>query len=79
MCVTMPTLRQGCGPAALVIPHVRLEEPLYAEISHLVECIRDGTTHLTDGRHGLEVTCVLEALTRSMRNAGNIVPVKYPQ
>ena len=63
----------------LVVPSVRLVEPLSVEIGHFVDCVRDGAIPLTDGRHGLEVTCVLEALTRSMKNAGDAVPVEYPE
>jgi predicted dehydrogenase len=63
----------------LVIPSVRLVEPLFVEIAHFLECIRDGRTPLTDGRQGLEVTCVLEALSRSMSSGGNAVPVEYPE
>ena len=63
----------------LLIPNVRLVEPLSVEIGHFVDCVRDGKTPLTDGRHGLEVTCILEALTRSMKNGGDAVPVEYPE
>ena len=63
----------------LVIPNVSVVEPLSVEIGHFVDCVRDGTNPLTDGRHGLEVTCVLEALTRSMKNDGDVVPVEYPE
>lgn len=63
----------------LVIPNVHLVEPLSVEIGDFIDCVRNGTMPLTDGRHGLEVTCVLEALTRSMQNGGEAVPVEYPE
>lgn len=63
----------------LVIPNVRLVEPLSVEIDHFVDCVRNGTTPYTDGRYGLGVICVLEALTRSMKMGGNAVPVEYPE
>ena len=62
----------------LVIPNIRLVEPLSVEMAHFVDCIREGRTPLTDGRHGVEVTCILAALTRSMKNGGNAVPIEYP-
>ena len=55
------------------IPYVRLEEPLKAECQHFLDCIRDGTTPLTDGRAGLEVVRILEASTASLRNNGGAV------
>ena len=61
----------------LTIPRIRLAEPLSVEISHFVDCVRDGTPPLTDGRHGLEVVCILEALASSMKNGGDTIPVKY--
>lgn len=63
----------------LVIPNIRLMEPLSAEIDHFLDCIGSGQVPLTDGQHGLEVTCILEALTESMRKGGSIVPVKYTE
>ncbi len=55
------------------IPYVRLEEPLKGECQHFLDCIRDGTTPLTDGRAGLEVVRILEASTASLRNNGGAV------
>ena len=63
----------------VVIPNIRLVEPLSVEIDHFVNCIRNSDQPLTDGRHGLEVTTILEALTRSMQNGGCPVPVEYPE
>lgn len=61
----------------LVIPNIRLVEPLFTEVNHFIECIQNGTPPLTDGRHGLEVIAVLEALTHSMSHGGGIVAVEY--
>ncbi len=63
----------------VVIPNVRLVEPLSVEIDHFVKCIRHGLDPLTDGRHGVEITAILEALTDSMQNGGHPVPVEYPE
>ena len=63
----------------MVIPSVRYVEPLAAEIDAFVSFCLDGKVPLTDGRNGLEVVCVLEALSRSMDLKGSIVPVRYPE
>lgn len=61
----------------LIIPNVRLVEPLSVEIGHFVDCVRDGRIPFTDGRHGLEVIRILEALTVSAKNGGERVNVEY--
>jgi predicted dehydrogenase len=63
----------------LLVPNVRLVEPLSVEIAHFVDCVRDGNPPMTDGRHGLEVTCILEALASSMKKGGDTVQVEYPK
>jgi predicted dehydrogenase len=62
----------------LVVPNVKLKEPLAAEIDHFLSCVQTGETPLTDGNHAIEVTAVLEAMTRSMKSAGSTVAVDYP-
>jgi predicted dehydrogenase len=52
-------------------PRIPNSEPLRLECEHFVECIRNGTTPLSDGQSGLRVVRVLEglqdALDRSRR------------
>ncbi len=55
------------------IPFVQQEEPLKVEAQHFLECIRTGTTPLTDGRHGLEVVRVLEASSQSLKQNGGAI------
>ncbi len=62
----------------LVIPNIRLVEPLKVEIAHFAECIAQGTTPLTDGRHGLEVVAALESASRSMAADGKFIDIEYP-
>jgi predicted dehydrogenase len=62
----------------LVVPNLRLVEPLAVEIDHFVGCVLDSATPLTDPRHGLEVTAVLAALDQSMKDGGTSIPVEYP-
>ncbi len=54
----------------IVMPHIALKEPLGVEMQHFVDCIKTGRTPRTDGRHGLEVTRVLEEMSKSMRRGG---------
>lgn len=62
----------------LVVPNIRLKEPLGAEIDHFLTCIQEDQTPRTDGAHAIEVTAILEAMTRSMRNGGQSEEVAYP-
>lgn len=61
----------------LVIPNIKLFEPLYVEIDHFITAIQSSKPPLTDGRHGLEIIAILESLTYSMKNSGSFVTVKY--
>ena len=47
-------------------PQVPNVEPLRIECEHFVECVRSGATPRSDGRSGLRVVRVLEALQRSL-------------
>lgn len=47
-------------------PRISSAEPLRLECEHFVECIRDGRNPRSDGRVGLRVVRVLEALQRSL-------------
>jgi predicted dehydrogenase len=61
----------------IISPHIPLEEPLSLEDRHFVDCIRSGTAPETDGRDGLSVVGILEAMDRSLQ-AGAPVKVEYP-
>jgi predicted dehydrogenase len=56
------------------IPHIPNDEPLRLEVQHFVDCIRDGSQPVSDGRDGLNVVRVLEAMQLSLREGGR--PVK---
>ena len=47
-------------------PHVEGDEPLRVECQHFVDCIRDGTSPLTDGVRGRQVVSLIEAANRSL-------------
>jgi predicted dehydrogenase len=60
----------------VLLPKIDFVEPLQVELQHFVECIRDGTNPLTDGRAGLAVVQALEASQRSLRSNGALVDVE---
>ncbi len=52
------------------IPYIKQEEPLKNECQHFLDCIRQGTQPLTDGKDGLELVRILEASTESLKKGG---------
>ena len=62
----------------VVVPAIRLKEPLAAEIDEFLRCVQTGETPRADGRHGLDVVATLEALGRSMAEDGSSQAVRYP-
>ncbi len=54
----------------ITIPKVALGEPLKAECDHFLECIEKGAVSRTEGGMATDVVRVLEAMDRSMANAG---------
>ena len=54
----------------ILIPNVKMSEPLKLECAHFVECVRDRKTPRSDGRDGLRVVRVLQAAQRSMERQG---------
>jgi predicted dehydrogenase len=64
------TLRIG----DIIIPKIRMAEPLKNECQHFLDCIQGDHKPLTDGREGLQVLRVLEAAQKSLKNRG--VPVE---
>lgn len=60
------TLRFG----EIVAPYVPVKEPLAAEVQHFLDCCAGGVTPRSDGRDGLRVVRVLEAVDESMAAGG---------
>jgi len=52
----------------IVIPKIRIVEPLRQECQHFLECIADHTIPCSSGEDGLTVVKILEAAQRSMSN-----------
>lgn len=60
-------------------PRLDMTEALNVEAQHFAECIRNGTTPITDGHAGLRVVNVLEAATQSIKQRGKSVRVGLSQ
>lgn len=60
------TLRFG----DITVPWVALKEPLGIEVQHFLDCCETGETPRSDGRDGLRVVRVLEAVNESMAAGG---------
>lgn len=54
----------------IVFPQIKSAEPLLEEAKHFVECIRTGSTPISDGISGLQVVSVLEKGDESLRLNG---------
>jgi predicted dehydrogenase len=64
------SFRASIRDGDITIPRVLAGEPLRAECDHFLDCINNNTAPLTGGREGLAVVRALEAIERSLRNAG---------
>jgi predicted dehydrogenase len=60
----------------MYVPYLKQEEPLKLECQHFLDCIRDGTTPLTNGRRGLELVKILEAASASLKCSGAAIDIQ---
>jgi predicted dehydrogenase len=58
----------------IIIPSIKMEEPLRIECEHFISCILNGQKPISDGEDGLRVVKVLEAAQKSLESGGQ--PVK---
>jgi len=72
---TYESFRLSIREGEVLIPSIKLNEPLLAECDHFIECVRSGARPLTDGEDGLMVVKVLEAATQSLRQDSRLVPI----
>ncbi len=72
---TFESFRLSIREGEVVIPSVKLNEPLLAECEHFIECVKTGATPLTDGKDGLNVVRALEAASISMKEQGKAVDI----
>jgi len=54
----------------ILIPKIRLNQPLDTEVRHFIECINGESKVLTNGYEGLQTIKVLEAAEKSMKYKG---------
>jgi predicted dehydrogenase len=54
----------------VTIPRLNPEEPLKVELSHFLQCIREGKEPLTDGENGYQVVRMIEKINESLKNGG---------
>ena len=59
----------------ITVPFIKMQEPLALEVQHFLDCVDEGTTPRSDGRDGLRVTRVLEAVDESMAAGGAPVDI----
>jgi predicted dehydrogenase len=67
-------LRDG----AIEVPQLDRAEPLAAELSHFLDCVRIGKRPDTDGWNGARVVAVCEAIDRSLSAEGARIAVSMP-
>jgi predicted dehydrogenase len=58
----------------IVMPYIKMAEPLFLECRHFLECVRTRRKPVSDGHDGLRVVKVLDAAQRSLKSNGQ--PVK---
>ncbi len=54
----------------IVIPRLKPGEPLKAELTHFLRCIKEGKRPLTDGENGYQVVKIIEKINESLKNGG---------
>jgi predicted dehydrogenase len=59
----------------VVIPKIRIEEPLAVQCRHFIDCIRKDKRPLTDAFDGLDIVRVLCAIDESIDKKGKIVKI----
>ena len=65
------SIREG----EVIIPNIKLNEPLMQECMHFVDCVLNGKQPLTDGQDGLNVVKALQASTASMKDNSRSVRI----
>lgn len=72
---TFDSFRLSIREGEVVIPSVKLNEPLLTECEHFMECVRAGKKPLTGGLDGLNVVKALEAATQSMQEQSRKITI----
>ncbi len=61
----------------ILIPNIRVVEPLKIECQHFLDCISNGKKPCSCGEDGFHVVKVLEAAQKSLTNSGHIEELKW--
>lgn len=67
---TFASFRASVRDGDIRIPRVAMGEPLRSECDHFLDCVAKNQKPITSGAEGLVVVRALEAIERSMKNAG---------
>jgi predicted dehydrogenase len=59
----------------ILVPYIKMGEPLRLECNHFLDCVRTRRRPLSDGRDGLRVVKVLDAAQRSLAKNGEPVSI----
>lgn len=59
----------------ILMPHIKVSEPLRLECLHFLECVRTRRKPVSDGHDGLRVVKVLDAAQRSLKSNGSPVRI----
>ncbi len=73
---TFDSFRLSIREGEVIIPNIRLNEPLRQECEHFIDCVKSGKQPLTDGQDGLNVVRVLEAATKSMQEKNRAISIE---
>ena len=78
---TRPLVGYGAFQTAIrdgdiYMPSVEISEPLSSQVQNFLDCIREKKQPLTDGRNGMEVIKVLEAIDESVSKNGMPIALK---
>ena len=60
----------------VLIPNVKMSEPLKLECAHFIACVQSRETPRSDGKDGLRVVRVLQAAQQSMEQRGTPVAIE---
>ena len=74
---TAHQLRIGYRAGDMWAPHLPAKEALQTEAEHFIDCLRRGTSPISNGLTGLHVVEVLEATSCSIATQGTPVSLKH--
>lgn len=76
---TYASFRSSVRQGDILIPRIAHHEPLMAESDAFIDAITSGKPTASDGVDGLEVVRVLDAMSRSLNQMGQEVPVAHDE